>query len=302
MTGPHRRRAFGLTWEFPFAIPRMPPTQDAAADIVLHLTDVRPAHHEAQPAGVGRWLDPDGSLILEVAGVGRFRVPAREVIQFQPTPDCDGQLRDLVIAGPLAAHILGRWNRVALHGSAVVIQGRTAVITGSSRTGVSTLTAALMRRGASVIGDELVALTSAPDGAVEATGGSTTLQLPLDSAAKLQYQQAEVTRLRPGLARFDVPITTGIEQAPPVGVVYHLGMANDRAITILLPIPLLRVNALLAANWDLEVRRAMDGHGDDFLRVTRIIDHVRFVRVLRPHLPRVTLASLVAFFEEDICR
>lgn len=109
-------------------------------------------------------IDSD-ALMFNPPGVGQYRCLS-DRIEVTPETGGDGQaLVDLLIATALPAV---QWLRghFVLHAAGVVLPGSSAVIAicGLSGSGKSTLAAALLLRGASLLGDDSLRLASTPAG------------------------------------------------------------------------------------------------------------------------------------------
>lgn len=123
----------------------------------------------------------DGSLCVEWRSELQFVIaPANdniavicrvEKLEFAPT----------ALIGIGMGLLLHRRGVLCLHGSALSISGRTIALLGESGAGKSTAAAALVRVGAVLISDDVVALRQ-EDGKFVVEGGSTSLRL--DMAAK----------------------------------------------------------------------------------------------------------------------
>lgn len=99
----------------------------------------------------------DGTALARFPGIGRFLIRQRSVTcELEVAPHAP----ELVpaIFGNVLACICWRRDQLALHGSAVAIDGRAALLIGPVATGKSVLAAALARRGHVVLCDELTAV------------------------------------------------------------------------------------------------------------------------------------------------
>ncbi len=118
-----------------------------------------------------------GTALLRLEGIGHFLIRARQVTcDFEVPPDAP--VLASIVFGNIAACLSWRRHRLALHGSAVAIDGRALVLPGGLGAGKSVLAAALVRRGHVLLADEVAVIS---DGMCFPAGG--TLQLADDALA-----------------------------------------------------------------------------------------------------------------------
>jgi hypothetical protein len=98
-----------------------------------------------------------GTALVRFNGIGRFLIHQRRVVT-ELEIRRDAPELTAVIFGNVAAAICWRRGQLALHGSAVGVDGRAVLLLGRADTGKSLLAAALALRGRSALSDELVAV------------------------------------------------------------------------------------------------------------------------------------------------
>ncbi len=106
-----------------------------------------------------------------------------------------------------------------LHASGVHTAGGCVLLAGPSGSGKSTLTARLMNAGYPLWGDDLTAVTVAPDGTPMAYSGTTVLRLPPDAVYPTHHP------LRP-------PEAPSPLDALPVRRIYLLGKRSQGAVAL----------------------------------------------------------------------
>lgn len=120
---------------------------------------------------------------LEFSDSGLFHI-TRDSIQWWPAPTADDEAVRVDIKGrvlPLLLHLHG-W--FCLHAGAVAIDGRVVAFAGQKRAGKSTLTAALVAAGATLVTDDVLAIAPPPD--PRAIAGIPALRLWGDSARSVK--------------------------------------------------------------------------------------------------------------------
>jgi hypothetical protein len=149
---------------------------------------------------------------------------------------------------PLAATLQGF---EVLHASGVVLGDRAALFTGPPGAGKSSLAAALLRRGASLLSDDTVTLETR-DGALIAHPGAALLHLRAAEHDRLSAEEREVLGPRvtfPGKQRYNPSVTTS---PAAFGELFLLERSPDGP-------PIERIEAvdplaLLASTFNLSVR------------------------------------------------
>jgi hypothetical protein len=170
-------RAFGLTVRGDFAAPGLDARRDPANDRIV---DVRLARPESICERAGSELEercerrdargalvmridrtPAGGHCIDAPGYGTFFVAAsgREVLAAPQHPAAWYWQRYLIgQALPLAALLQGL---EVLHASALVVDGQAMALAGASGSGKTTLATALVRTGAHLLCDDVLALETA---------------------------------------------------------------------------------------------------------------------------------------------
>lgn len=297
-------QAFGLTWMMPCDFDRFPMAAvhgRAAIDVCVAESSIAAPPPGAEQIGPLRWLDGE-RLTFVIPAVGRIRVCSGDLVQVDRDPDCDVELLTLMLAGPVAGVVLGRRGMLPVHGAAVEGPRGAAVLIGAPSAGVSTTAGALMNAGYRLLGDELLALRCDGGSVAGVVGGWNTLQLPVDSAARLGLRKKDVTRSRAGLGRFDLPVRPQAGDPIPVDTIYLLKPAKQQRFSLVPVRGEQQFEALLDANWDRPVRAAMGCYSDDWLLAARIASGSRTRRLERPVTDRVRTRSLLSVLERDLNR
>ena len=100
----------------------------------------------------------DGTALVRLPDIGHFLLREAEVICALET-EPDAPEVTAAIFGNVLACICWRRGQLALHGSAVAIDGRAVLLLGPVATGKSLLAGALARRGHCVLADEVAAVS-----------------------------------------------------------------------------------------------------------------------------------------------
>jgi hypothetical protein len=178
-------------------IPQWPTAQEDAALHLYYQPNYIPATLE-DPV----WSTPfvqigrDRSVLVTVSAVGRFWLPDGEHIYFERTAEAQDYELETILAGSVAGLLFHQRRLLPLNASCVVLNGKAVALSGGSCIGKSALAAALLRRGALLLADDLCIAqkTSEEFGVAAAT---THLRLWPDVLDKLEIasEQRLPTRL-----------------------------------------------------------------------------------------------------------
>lgn len=156
--------------------------------------------------------------------VGSFLVTAGEVVVDGLAAASPGILR-LVLLGPVIAILLQLRGLLVLHGSATEVDGRAAVFVGDTEAGKSTTAAALVRGGATLLVDDVVAIDQA-GASPRVLPGAPYLRLMPESLLALGADPADLPRLRlDHEKRLQEHHGRAGESTVPLGAVYVLAVA-----------------------------------------------------------------------------
>jgi hypothetical protein len=121
---------------------------------------------EISDDGFGFWLaealdDPD-AWTLRYAGICEARLDRRRcIITVHRAPEVDPGLIPIFVEGNILAHALAADGLLALHSSAVEVDGQAVAIVGPSGMGKSTIAALLCAAGAGLVSDDVLRVDSA---------------------------------------------------------------------------------------------------------------------------------------------
>ncbi len=174
---------FGLRVQsdFPLPAPRARAADDLEPDLVFARGSAsRPAPPEADLAlahacncprhrgrvilrlfrsGDGIWVEYEDAGLYHVMPGGR-----RVEVYRGPEGDADPRALGYVLAGPIATLALYQRGVACLHASAVVVDGAAVAFLGPKGQGKSSMAAGLLRRGASLLTDDVLPLEEQADG------------------------------------------------------------------------------------------------------------------------------------------
>lgn len=232
---------FGLRVRAPLAIPYAPPLfPPAAPDLILHI-DALPPWLEGMPREP-YFRDDEPRLTVDRCANGAFlfRYPdgtefvvANAEIWMRWQPPLIFEDASTYLSGPILAFVMRLRGAVCLHASAVDIDGHAIAIAGSAGAGKSTLAAALVAEGATLIAEDVVAMVS---------DGESVLCIPSYAGIRLWPESAELLfgdrDALPSISptwdkrMLETPTTA---EPRPLAAIYHLERGDETLIAELEP-------------------------------------------------------------------
>jgi hypothetical protein len=238
----------------------------------------------AEPAGYLLWIRDFGRVLISPDG--------RELL-CEPDP-VNAEWATIVSAQalPLAATIRGL---EVMHASGVVLDGRAVLLMGPAGAGKSSLAAALLRAGAELLSDDVVALQLS-DGALIAHAGSVALQLRAAEDQRLSAAQRTALGRPAGTVEGKRRYVSGeAPDAAPLGCVFLLERsAREPAVEQLGavdPFELIASTFNLSVRTPARLRRQLD--------VVSVLASSGFVHRLRVQ-PGVDATRLAAIVQEHL--
>jgi hypothetical protein len=227
--------------------------------------------------------------------VGAFLVSANEVVVDPATAARPGILR-LVLLGPVIAILLQLRGLLVLHGSAVDVEGRAALFLGDTGAGKSTTAAALVRAGASLLVDDVVAIDQA-GASPRVLPGAPYLRLMPESLLALGEDPTQLPRLRlDHEKRLQEHHGSAGESPVSLGAVYVLGVGPAVEVEPIAPADALAELLRHSYCADLLPRRGLAEH---FSRCAALAAAAPVRRLGRPQaLGRLT--DLAARVRDDL--
>lgn len=158
---PRQYRVYGLTLRTPLSLPIPTAPGSAAADL-----DFRPARAAEFPRPARRprtWFRyralPDGAAHLEWRGLFEFLVsPDGGTVRYRRLARASDRSLGTYLLGHVLSFSMVARGAEPLHGTAVMIDNEAVVFLGECGDGKSTLGAAMIRRGARIVSDDLIAI------------------------------------------------------------------------------------------------------------------------------------------------
>lgn len=143
-------------------------------------------------------------FLLSIEGISSFLVKQGTIITIDKEENTAMSDIRLFLLGPVIGAILLQRKMLPLHGSSVEKNGSSTIICGRSGAGKSTLAALLIKRGFSLLADD-ISLVKNMDNISRVIPGITQIKLWQDVVQILYSDYSHFTRVREQLLRYLVP-------------------------------------------------------------------------------------------------
>lgn len=222
---------FGLRLRSPFRLHSLPAWpalgSDGAPEIELCLGETPDSLANPIWASPFVQIGSDRTALVNIPSVARFwihrtiQVADTTIIAVQPAPGAEIFEIETILLGAVAGIVLHLRSLLPLHASCVVLGGRAIAFSGPCASGKSALAAALVRRGALLLSDDL--LVSDDSGqSVQAVAGTTQLRLWPDVMDRLEIPREQRLPTRLEHSKCAVAVPTAEARAWPLELMVRI--------------------------------------------------------------------------------
>ena len=291
----HYYSVFGLRVRSSIPLPELPAADDdRPPDVVVE-------RGEVPESGPGL-TQVDGSLLLVVNGVARFRIEGGNRITVDAAAEVPERNARLFLLGSAFGALLHQRGMLPLHANAVEIDGKAVAFLGESGAGKSTLAAWFHDHGYRIIADDVCVVRLDDQGKPVAEPGLPRFRLWKEALAAFGRDASDYARSYAGhetFDKFDVPVTdeNRVQAELPLAAIYVLEQGADLSIT---PIEgMAAADALFANTYRGEFLSDPDHLRAHFEQAVKIIGKVPLFRCQRrwghEHLHRQAKAIIEDF-------
>ena len=218
--------AYGLGIQSELPLPELVPGK-AQIDVVIRLGKVD--FLEAENTNLERYtLATAEQVKLFYKDVGRFLVQGAREIIIDLLPGVEERVQRQFILGPALGILLHQRGLLALHSSAIAVNGNAVAFLGESGEGKSTTAAAFYSRGYPVVADDVVAVEMA-GGYPMVFPGFPRIKLWQSAAVFLGEDWETLPQLHPGIEKRGRYVTDSFSLASiPLARIYILESGESR--------------------------------------------------------------------------
>jgi hypothetical protein len=219
-----------------------PADRPGAPDLTFRPGAVPPALAEPVLDLEALQIAADGTALVRLNGIGHFLLHGAEVTCALET-EPDAPEVTAAIYGNVLACISWRRGQLALHGSAVAIDGKAVVLLGPRDTGKSLLAAALVRRGHCMLSDEVATVAGGqcfPAGSMLSLADDALIAAGISLDDLPQYTNFPIAKRlwiagpRPEPRGYDIAAVLRLRKAEADAPIEPVRLDSDDAVTALL--------------------------------------------------------------------
>ena len=153
-------------------------------------------------------------FLLNLPRIGKFLATEGRKIIIDPIESAEADEIRLFLLGSVLGAILHQRGILPIHGSASKINDKAVLIIGNSAAGKSTLAASLVKKGFSLISDDLSAVSADSSGLCRIHAGIPSLKLWKD-VKDTMHPGSEMKKVRPQIEKYRVPVETNSNSGSP---------------------------------------------------------------------------------------
>lgn len=237
-------------------------------------------------------------FLLRLEGVAQYYVANGERIVIEPCDHAEVRELRLYLLGTVMGVLLMQRGILAIHGSALVIDGHGVIFSGVSGAGKSTMAAALLKKGHALLADDITAVSASKEGRLWVQSSYPQQKLWQTGAALVGINTKPLVRLSQDLDKYAVPVHAGFYRQPvPLAAIYEIrvGPADHIKINLLKGADKLAV--LLNQTYRGEL---LEGLGLKTVHFNKCVDMTRHLSVFRLTRPAYmsSLDKQVHMFED----
>jgi len=219
------------------------------------------------------------SLWLHVPDVARYLISNGNLITIDPCDQSDEDSIRVFLLGSCMGAILMQRNFFLLHANAIKIGDYGISFAGASGIGKSTLAAAFMKKGHSILTDDVCAINQ--NG--EILPGFPQVKLWADASKHMAIETQSLRKIRPNIEKFSVPVDQQFHQHPlPLKLVYILHSHQKEMFEFTEVYGSQKFNALKNNTYRACYLSGLNNH-THFKQCATIAARVNLVRITRPN-------------------
>ncbi|MCF2872365.1 hypothetical protein L0664_14920 [Octadecabacter sp. G9-8] len=200
---PYKYRAYGCNFVSDVPLLMLNKGSDVNLDTITirRCNELPPRPERARQIGPLAWAGAD-YLSLDVDRIVRLVAQDAKTLLYQPYDGIDDQSVQLFLMTSGLGAVLMQRGLLVMRGTAVERDGSCVMCIGQSGVGKSTVAAGLMQRGFRVISDDICGINDRG----QIIPGGPSVKIWQDAADVLGIATDSLTRLRPHMEKFDVPL------------------------------------------------------------------------------------------------
>lgn len=222
-------------------------------------------------------------LIFRIKGIGKYYISKGNLIIIELEEKANFNTVKLYLLGTAFAALLLQRCIIPIHGSAVVINDKCIIITGESGVGKSTLSSGFLKRGFSLLTDDVAALTFDNEGCVFVQPSYPQQKLWRDSIEIFGGKVNSYTQIYNETDKFAVPIHENFMKKPmPLSAVFELKKGDYTDVQIQNISGMHKLSLLMNNTYRPQLLNFFNLYENHFKQCTLIANRISAYRLIRP--------------------
>lgn len=276
-------KVYGLNIGSELELPELTPARNIQVDVAVDFGKV--PEHLPEVNGSGILFEAAvNDFLFKFKGVGRFRVQNGNRIIIQADKEASPEDIRLILLGSSIGALLHQRGMLAIHGSAITDGRQTALFSGPSGVGKSTLAAGLHELGYSVIADDISVICEKGEKHFGIAHGIPHLKLWKDVLVHLN-QADKLAKVRPQLDKYRKPIPLAEKEIPGLSKMVILSPSNNRDYSYSEVLGREKFHLLRSNTYRMQFIDKMDQTEVHFQNLSRLVNSIQMFDIRRPHNP-----------------
>ena len=278
-------KAYGLVFKSALECPQLLPAQESSAADVEILLDTVPKKLDQPEAEGSRYQVKADSFLLDVEQIAKYYVTEGNRIIIQKYPDVtDDDVRLFLYSTPFGI-LLQQRNILTLHASAVRYNGKGILFCGVSGCGKSTIAHKIIEQGASLISDDIGAITH-EDGKAVVHPGFPAIQLWADAVHLFKLDKDNLKQTRTAIEKYYCPVHNKMCQEPvQINKIYILSQYNEKEFRFEPVSGIEKFNALKNQTFRFPILKGQAKESTHFKLAAPVANQSQISRVYVPRKP-----------------
>lgn len=244
-----------------------------------------PEKLESETRKAARFSISSGQLLLQVDNVARYWVRQGNEVVIQAEPNASENEIRLFLYGTAFGAILLQQNRLPIHATTVVREGRAVLIAGTTGVGKSTLGHTFVNRGWKLLCDDVTTVEASEKG-IRAHPGFPSIKLWRDVLEYTNTETSNLSSIRPDFEKYRWDANDHFCSEP--AKVHALIILNSHSDPEFKIEPVTGTNKFIALTRQTYRRQFIEGMVDQrklFITWSNILQTCPIWRVHRPKMP-----------------
>lgn len=280
--------AFGLKISSDIDLPELlfmgEHSHDEGVDVVIEFADLTDIINEFEPGQY--YYYKDDFVLIVLPDTASYRIVNGQYIQVMPVAGVDARDYRIYLLGVCAAILLFQRRTVPLHGSSVIIDGKAYAIVGDCGAGKSTLAAAFLREGYTLLSDDIVAVTIEDNSGIPiAHPGFPQQKLWQQSLNYFSMESDKYKQVMVDMEKYAIPVAEQFhKESLPLAGVFELDKANIEEVSIKPLTQLERIQLFRYHTYSVELLRNLGLEQWHFSFAAKAAFVIPFYQLRRPAL------------------